>query len=132
MHRPSLLRLSLKKTSAVLGAVLFVDRKHRMTCQCLVDAVAGDPRIDCHRDTDLDVRVTSQSNFPMPTSASGRAVKSLERPWSEGMHGPCVACIHDGRACPLSDRTAKVFFLGERLVPTHLQTKRRKPPQSDM
>ena len=58
-----------------------VERKHkrvhnRMTG--LVDAVAGDPRTDRHLDTDIDVRVTSQSNFEIPTSASGRTVKSLE------------------------------------------------------
>ena len=59
-----------------------------MTGQCLVDAVAGDPRTDRHFDADIDDFVTSQSNFAMIMRASGRTVKP---PWfmsgSEGMHG---------------------------------------------
>ena len=70
----------LSKNVGGAGSSL-VERKHkrvhnRMTG--LVDAVAGDPRTDRHLDTDIDVRVTSQSNFEIPTSASGRTVKSLE------------------------------------------------------
>ena len=55
------------------------------------------------------------------TSASGRTVKS-----------PC-SCKGMARALPLSTTAGQVFFfLGGRLVPTHLQAERRKPPQSDM
>ena len=47
-----------------------------MRGQCLVDAVAADPRTDGHVDTDIDVRVTRSSIFAMLMSASRRTVKS--------------------------------------------------------
>ena len=63
----------------------------------LVDAVAGNPRIDCHRDTDLDVRVTNRSNFAISTSASGRTVKSLWlKHWKRGHAWP-MRCLYQPR-----------------------------------
>ena len=49
--------------------------RSRMLGQRLVDAVAADQRTDGHLDTDIDVRVTSKSIFPMLTSASSRIVE---------------------------------------------------------
>ena len=66
-----------------------------------VDAVAGDPRTDRDLDADIDVRATSQSNFAMFTSASGRTVES-----------PCSskgARARMARALPFSPQQSQSF-----------------------